>query len=375
MSFFSISATLQYPERIRRAASALWVIVLLLNLAEYLLAWLRAIYSWLAAPLQLPPLAFLTPPQELLSMLLTAHLGLLFALIAARAIAFLTPKIVVWNNGLVVETALGKRIIPFDAVRGVRSTELKSSKRFVVWIDAATGLPLQNLIASLLFGRWLSRGLLITSDLPGFDHLVAAVVEHLKRKYDAAGFAAHFSEESPTWLLTMLSNPLATLHEVSAADTFPISRAQAARQMVTVAAALAVPLVIGAIIHLEIPWGAAIIFLVALAELPLASFYLPVVPVEYARVVEFPDALRVYPLTQLPRWLIAAALTLLVVAGVPLLLMILLTIPAIALGCYFVLVLTEDWFAVRRPDALLGLLVTAVFQIVLYELFVALLPR
>jgi hypothetical protein len=50
-------------------------------------------------------------------------------------------------------------------------------------------------------------------------------------------------------------------------------------------------------------------------------------------------------------------------------------VPAIALGCYWVFKLTEDWFAVRQPDALFGLLVTAIMQIILYVLFVAMLPR
>ena len=91
--------------------------------------------------------------------------------------------------------------------------------------------------------------------------------------------------------------------------------------------------------------------------------------------VEFQDVLRLYPLTQLPRWWVAVALTLLVIVGTPLFVTLLSAVPAIALGCYFVFKLIEDWFAVRNPDALFGLLLTVILQLMLHVLFFATLPR
>jgi hypothetical protein len=64
-----------------------------------------------------------------------------------------------------------------------------------------------------------------------------------------------------------------------------------------------------------------------------------------------------------------------VIVGAPLFLIILVPIPALALDCYLVLKLIEDWFATRSPDALLGLLMTAVIQFILYAVFVVALAR
>ncbi len=375
MSALSTFPDFQYPPRIRQTVTALWALVLLLNLAEYLLAWLRAFYGWLTAPLQLPPIVLLAPSPNIWSMLLSAHIGLAFALVAVNALAFLAPRLVVGNKRLTMQTALGARAVPLAALRGIRSIELPRG-RYLVWVDSTTGLPLQNWLASLLFGRWLGRGFLLTSDLAGFDNIVATMVAQLKLKYGAPNFAAHFSEEKPTWLLRMLIDPLPTLiRDVSAADVIPISPREAAWQMVSVAAALTLPQVVAAIIHVQIPWGALVVFAIALLELPLAVLYLAEAPAEMLRRLEFRDVLRLYPLTQLPRWLIAGALTLLVIVGAPLMVMILAVVPALVLGCYLVLKLTEDWFAARNPDALLGLLVTAVVQFILYALFIATLAR
>ena len=371
----SVRSTIyEYPPRIHNTTRAIWLTVLLLNLAEYVLAWLRAFYAALAAPLDLPRIVFLTPSQDILSMLLTAHIGLVFALIVANALAFAAPRIVIWHNRWVFQTALGACIVPLDALRGIRSVELPG-QRFVVWVESATGMPLQRFAARLIFGHWMGRGFFLTSDLAGFDNLVAAMVAQLKQKYGEANFTAHFSEDKPTWLLSMLTAPLATVHDLSEAAPIPIDLRAAMWQMVSVAASLALPQIVAAIIHIEIPWGALVVFVFAFFEFPLASLYLTAVPVEYLRTVEFDSVLRVYPLTQLPRWLIAAALTLLVIVGAPLIVLIFATAPAIVSGCYLVLKLTEDWYAARRPDALLGLAVTVIVQIILYALLIAMLAR
>jgi hypothetical protein len=365
----------KYPPRIRRVVAALWILLLLFNVVEYLLAWARALYVALAAPLGLLAVAFLAPIPSILPMLLTAHIGLAFAILAARGIAFLAPRVALWSDALVMRAALGARVIPFSALRGIRSFEFASSGRFVVWVESKKGLPLQNLIASLLFGRWLDSGFLLTSDLAGFDDILAAIVAELKQRYGEPGFAAHVIEEPPTWLAKMIFAPLETLREASDAHPIPISQSEAMQQMISVAASLALPLLVAAIIHLQIPWGALVLPLFALIEFPLASLFLALAPVEPLRPMEFQDALRLYPASQLPRWVIAAGFAGLIIAGAPFPALILLAIPAIVLGCYWVLKMTEDWYAQRVPDALIGLVVTGVFQFILYALFLALLPR
>ena len=374
MSSTAHSPSLQYPPRIRRAVTTLAAVVLLLNLAEYLLAWLRAFYGWFAEPLQLPQIVILMPSESILPMLLTAHMGLAFALLTASVIAFLTPQIIVRTDGLTMRTAFGTRLVPFNRLDRIRSVELPGG-RYVVWVNSSKGLPLQNWIASLLFGRWLWSGFLLTSDLAGFDNVVATMVAQLKNKYGEANLAARFSEEKPTWFVSMLLTPLATIRDVAAASVIPITLRDAAWQMISFAASLTLPQIAAAVIHVQVPWGALAVFLFAFLEWPLASLYLTDVPVDYLKRMEFQNVLRLYPLTQLPRWLVAGALTLLVIVGAPLFVLILFPVPAIAFGCYYVFKLTEDWFAVRNPDALLGLLLTVIVQLMLYVLFVATLAR
>ncbi|MCI0477339.1 MAG: hypothetical protein L0Y55_13915, partial [Anaerolineales bacterium] len=219
-------ASFEYPAKIRRAGTILWVLLLTLNLLEYFLAWARAIYAWLSLPLQLPLIEFLQPPFNALAHLLTAHLGLLITLILAHALAFLTPRVYIQTNGLLMTTALGRRLIPYTALRGVRSTELPNG-RYVVWVDSTAALPLQNFLAALIFGRWFWRGFLLTSDLAGFDGVIATIAARLKQKYGEENFAARFAETEPTWQLQMLNAPVATIRAVVAEETLPITQRDA----------------------------------------------------------------------------------------------------------------------------------------------------
>ncbi len=364
----------QYPRNIRRGVTLLWVFILALNVLEYFLAWTRAIYAWLYVPLRLPYYEFLQPFHNVASDLLTAHLGLLVALIFARALAFLTPRIIFYNHGILLTSALGRRFVPYTALRDVRSTELPNG-RFVVWVDATAALPLQNFLAALIFGRWFWRGFLLTSDLTAFDTVIATIVARLKDKYGEEKFAAHFVEEPPTLQLQMLNAPVATIHDVVAEESLPITSRDATWHTVSFSSALLLPMLVSAIIHGQIPWGAIVILLLAAAEVPLVAVYLSAVPLSSIRHIEFNDALRVYPLTQLPRWAIALALTLLIVAGVPFSALVFIVIFAIAPGVFFVMRLTEEWFDIRFPESLIGTLVTVIYQVLVFELFLALLPR
>lgn len=370
-----ITTGYQYPAHIRRMTTGLWIILLFFNLTEYLLEWVRALYTFLLPLLDLPFIAFLVPAQKILPSLLTAHLGLLAALIIVRALAYLAPQITLWKNGLFVETLLGTRFIPFDAVRVVHSIEFKSSGRFIVWIDSAKGLPLQNWLASLIFGKWFRSGILITSDIAGFDKIIAAVAGPLKWKHGDQGFAERFIETEPTPLLKMLTAPRATLAEAISPDAPRLTHRAIIWQMISIAASLALPLGVAAFIHLQFPFGALVVPLAALLEFPLAALFLSAVPMDSVRRMEFDDAWRVYPLTQMPRWLIAMGLTFCVIAGMPLFIFLLAIAPAIALGCYWVLQLTKEWFELPVSTAWLGILLTAIYQALVYGAFVAMMPR
>lgn len=364
-----------YPSTFRRVTAALAIGVLVLNGSEYVLEWLRAAYALAYKPLALPYIDFLQPFHTILPALLTAHLGLFLALLTARAIAFLTPSITLYQDGLVLSSLLGTRYLPFSAIRKVYSTELQPNGRYVVWIDSTKGLPLHGWLASLLFGRWLWRGFLLTSDLNRFDEIIAAIVAPLKQKYGEVKFAAQFSETEPTWLLSMLNDSRATIAQVVAQDTLPIDQRTAIVQMLSASASLALPALVSGIIHVQVPWIALVIPFLALIEFPLASVYLSDLPIDTFRRMEFDDAIRIYPLTQLPRWWIAIGLTVLIIAGVPAPLLLLVPLAAIAVNSRAVVKLSEEWFHINAPESWLGALVTVIYQLLLYELLIVFLPR
>ncbi len=372
------TAPFQYPVRTRRIVSITWQVLLLLSLIEYALAWARVSYGWLWPVMQWPaspPFPLLEPPKDILQTWLTAHLGLWVALLTARAIAFLTPRITLQNNGLLMQSALGQLVVPYRALRGLRSVELQSNGRFVVWVDSAVGLPLQNLMGSLLFGRRLGRGFLLSSDLAGFDQVVERIVATLKQRFGDEQFSERYHEERPTELLAMLNAPREASRKVRSPERISINLRQAAEQMVFVACSLSLPLAVAGLIHAQIPWGALLMPVLAFLEWPLVSVYLLALSEAYLRGITFGEALRAYPFTQLPRWPIAVGFTLLEIAGMPLPIFIVAIVPAIAAGSFLVMKLVEEWFNLRFPSVLIGILVTLMYQLVLYGLFLALLPR
>ncbi len=370
-----IKTSYTYPTRVRRVLMALWLTLLLVNGIEYLLEWARALYTTAGVPLGLPFNPLFDHTQKILPALLTAHLGLLVALLAARALAFLTPTITIWKHGIEFTSPLGRRTIRYDSLRSIHSIEFKANGRFVVWVDAIQGLPLQNWLAIVLLGKWHWSGFLLTSDLQGFDEVVATLVARLKEKYGVAGFEARFSEDEPTLLLTFLTAPFATLHHLANTTPVEITPRTAAKYIASSSVALLLPVAVASIIHVQVPLGAPVLLVVALLEFALAPLYLTAAPLDSLRRIDFVDAWRIYPVTQLPRWGIAVAFAYLVIVGMPLFVLFMLIVPAVAIGCYTVLVFVRDWFEVPLAQAWLAVLMTAIWQIVVYALFVAMLAQ
>jgi hypothetical protein len=364
-----------YPVRVRRIVNALWLTLLIANLIEYVLEWARVIYTLLLVPLNLPFVAFLDHSQPILPTLLAAHIGLFVALIVARALAFSSSSIALFGHGIFFETRLGNRLIRYDSITSIYSTSFQSPERFVVWVESSHVLPLQNWVASLLFGRWFWGGFLFTSDLVGFDQVMAIIIARMKKQYGIAGFETRFHEVKPTTLFNMLVNPRQELHDAITQVPLTILPRDAVLHSVSVSMSLALPLVVAALIHAQIPFGALVVPFLALAEFALAPLYLSTAPIETVRQMEFAEAWRIYSLTQLPRWLAAFALTWMVIAGVPLLLFVLAIAPALVLGCYWVIQLAKEWFEVELTGALIATVLSAVWQIVVYLIFVAMLPR
>ncbi len=368
----------QYPKRIRRIVNGACTILLLLNLAEYGLAWARAIYANLFTPLSLTYVPLLGPFQEWLSMLLSAHIGLGLTLILLRALSFAVSDIALTDEGLVFKASLGSRLVRFDAMRDVRSVELPNG-RFIVWVHSTQGLPLQGLVASLLYGKRLWRGFMLTSDQSGFDSIIAQIVGCLKAKHGDEGFEASWREEPPTWQMRLLSNPAQTVLDALDLEDPPYTLQQAGLQMTVSSLPMVLPLIVGALIHpAQILWSITLVIIVmimAVVEWPLIAAYLSLIPIGETHQMAMESALAVYPLTQLTRWVPALGLTVLVATGVPTALLILAAIPAVAWAALPVRVLTEAWFEAKPPESYLGVIGTVIYQLILYETLLLMVPR
>lgn len=364
----------QYPKRTRRIINGVCILLLLLNLTEYGLAWARAIYANLFTPLSLPYISILGPYQEWLRMLLAAHIGLFMTLVCLRALSFSVPNVTLVDRGLLFQGCLGSRLIPYDALRDVRSVELPNG-RFIVWVHSTRGLPLQGLVASLLFQQRLWRGFVLTSDQSGFDAIVAQIVGCIKAKYGQEEFEAHWREEPPTWQMRMLSDPAQTMRDTINLEEPPFSMQQAGWQMTLCSLPLALPLIAGGIIQLEIPWPVLLVVILGVLEWPLIAGYLSLMPIGESRLMAVESALAVYPMTQLTRWVPALGLTLLVTAGVPSAILILAAIPAVVWAAVPVRVLTEEWFEAKPPESYLGIIGTVIYQLILYEALLFMVPR
>ncbi len=363
-----------YPKRATRIVNAVCTILLLLNLSEYGLAWARAIYAPLFTPLSLPYIPLLGPFANTLNTLLVAHIGLLVALIGIRALAFLTPQVKWVNQGLLFRSSLGSRLIRSQALRDVRSVELPGG-RFIVWVHSTQGLPLQGLIASVLFGEPLWRGFILTSDLSGFDEIVVQIVGCIKAKYGQEGFEAHWKEEPPTWQMRMLNDPTQTIRDMVELEEPPFTFSQAAHKVTWSILPLVLPLVVGGIIHLQIPWWAFVVLIMGVLEWPLVAGYLSMMPISEKHDMAIESALVTYPMTLLTRWVPALGLALLVAAGLPGPLLLLAALPAVAWGAYPVRILTEVWFEVKGPEVWLGIVATVIYQLILYEALLLMVPR
>ncbi len=370
-----VQAIFHYPRRWWRSIYAFALFLLVLNAAEYVLEWARTIYVNVYFRVQLPYVPLLDPYHAIFPNLFIAHLGLLATLLAVRAVTYLTPRIELHDNGLLMVTPLSRRFIPYRALRGVRSAEVTPNGRFVVWVNSTTGLPFQGALAMLLFGRPMWRGFLLTSDLDGFDQVIARVVAELRARYGEDKFPAHFSEEPPGRLLTLLTSPRSAIHELAQAEVIEITPEQAGLYMASASLSLAIPAILAGLIHLQAPIGAAVLFVLAMLEWPLVSLYLSAVPIGELKEMNFQEAIRVYPLTQLPRWAPAIVLTLMVVAGAPAVLVLVAIFGVIAVDGYVVYLLTKEWFAVPFPEALLGIIVTVIYQLIVYEALLILLPK
>ena len=122
-------------------------------------------------------------------------------------------------------------------------------------MDSTAALPLQNFLAALIFGRWFWRGFLVTSDLNGFDSVIATIAAQLKQKYGEQGFAARFVEEQPTWQLQMLNAPVETIRAVVVEESLPLTQRDAIWHAVSFLSSHLLPMIVSAIVHWQIPWA------------------------------------------------------------------------------------------------------------------------
>jgi hypothetical protein len=120
----------------------------------------------------------------LLWWVIQAIIGLLLALVFITFYNNLLPSLRVLDDHLEVRYATRWLPLPWTAISKIRSAEFAGGKWFVVLIEAEEGYlkPIHNLYA-LLFGSTAGPGVIVTSDIKGFEGLIKDVLGHRLDRY------------------------------------------------------------------------------------------------------------------------------------------------------------------------------------------------
>ncbi len=113
-------------------------------------------------------------------------LGLIFAVILITFYNNLLPSVRVLDDVLEIRYGTRWLQLPWPAISKIRSAEFFGGKWFVVLIEAEEGYlkPIHNLY-SLLFGSTAGPGIIVTSDIKGFDDLIKDVLNHKLDRWTA----------------------------------------------------------------------------------------------------------------------------------------------------------------------------------------------
>ena len=358
----------------------------------------------------------------LLWWMIKSIIGLLIALVFITFYNNLLPSLRVLDDHLEVRYATRWLQLPWTAVSKIRSAEFADGKWFVVLIEAEEGFlkPIHNLY-SLLFGSTGGPGVIVTSDIKGFEDLIKDVLAHridryapvrssigatapgsilgsvLVEDYFAAPLKVALEPRLSMGRLTGVNeggvvpetpdeNALEDVKEVAPPpERLPITRGQAIGAAAILAAFPALIYLVDALIFgpyllatattaLQLFFNALTLFAMALAEPLIAAgviFAVGEILTGRSDRALLTQELQAYPFVQLPRTLaLTVALTLLVAhAGW---LAILIWIGSVVWGAYLSVLFTMRLYPLKIDRAILGGVATLVYGwliILIYNTF------
>ncbi|HEY1016999.1 MAG TPA: hypothetical protein VGE07_30070 [Herpetosiphonaceae bacterium] len=259
-------------------------------------------------------------------------LGLMFPLL--MVIRNILPDVESRPQGLAVRYFNRWLLVPWNEITAVKSADL-SEKNHVVLIQT-TNRVLKGIhrASSFLFEGNQSRGVLLTSALSTFEPLLQQIVLEVARgQRQAETEDGLLVEDAPAWLLRLLFKPSDAIDRLLAAASrdenttrFDFNRViQSGHPMLWVAGVPTVMLLVELLVNQGLPPSPSRIatafafFVFCLIEWPLASMLAQVLENNQDDDAHKARPFYLYPLIQLPRFLVLVLALLLLLLGVPIL--------------------------------------------------------
>lgn len=305
---------LSYPRPWRLARTALIVVLIGAALAQWLLAWVRFLGPILPVAGQGGDLLDALAAQPIRP-LLSAHMSLFLVAWSLNVLYALLPDLSLADHGLMVHTFMGWKMIPWTSVTAVRTAVMPSSGRTLLVVQGQwTRWGLSARLASACVGAGFAPGVLMNSDLRDFGPLV----ERMRREISLAAPLALWDDEFPALPARVILEPSSTLAEVTAQahqEGWPIILSAQAMAAVTGGLVLAHVLLLALVGGTW--WKPLIVIGLCGLEWLIGALYLYALTEVFTGRMELGQAALLYPLTQIPRALLAIPMSMLIAAGAP----------------------------------------------------------
>jgi hypothetical protein len=306
---------LSYPRWVRLVRFGMVVLLVTAAVVRWALAWVHFVLpliqggDWATQPLR---------------PLFAAHLSLLFAAGAVAVVYAFLPDLSLADapsqdsgtgGGLAVRTLLGWHIIPWTTITAVRIASFEGSQRRLVLVQGhwTRWSPWPRLV-SMCLGAGFERGLLFTSAVRDFKPLVRRLYQEVKQVAPEILFDDEFFS-LPARLVLEPTVTLASLADQSRDEGW--APALSVQAMAAVAGGLLLVQLLVLILVGGIWWKLLGIAVLIALEWVIGSLYLYAVAEVFRSQVELQQAALLYPLSQVPRALLAVPMAMLVGAGIP----------------------------------------------------------
>ncbi len=396
-----------YPLRITALLNWGIIIFVVLVLWQYLFFWVRFLALEIPALRSIPPFswpfseaayselasAFRTTGVPFFGvagradlpapwwLLVAAHLLLLVALGVVLLLRGLLPALEARPEGLALRPLFSQRwwLLPWNQVIAIKATEFSEQSQVLLIQARGSKLPNSSRFASLIYDGSFAPGILVTSALSNFQPLIQRVLLEVTsaqaQRQQQPDEPPLLQQESPSWMLLLAFKAGVALDQLVALfRDDAVSRTVQTPALLRAAGPmlwLALPPVLLLLIEkvllggtppsLGITFQALLLWLIGMLEWPLVCLLAMVLDDTTGGGEEGYRAFYIYPRSQLPRLFALLAALLLVLAGVPLL-PLLVWLGAIVWSFLLAAGLWEALYGWKGSQALLGGLIPVVWQ-------------